>query len=69
MKPQRQIRRTLVERSDGARRWDYAFQFLLRHMEQATSDEPYSQPREEYQDEDCAVRTGIDRSTTATAND
>jgi hypothetical protein len=69
MKSQRKICRTLVERGDGERRWDYAFQFLLRWMEQAARDEPYSRTREEHQDEDCPIRSSIDRPPAATAND
>lgn len=69
MKSQWQAYRTLVESRDGERRWDYAFQFLLRWMEQAASEEPLSPPREENQDENCLIRPGIDQSPAATAND
>lgn len=70
MKTQWQVHRRLIERDDGERRWDYAFQFLLRYVqERAASDELFSRPREELTDEDCSLRTCLDRSPAATSND
>lgn len=69
MKAQRQVQRTLIERHDAERRWDYAFQFLLSWVREAGSDTSFSQDREETQNEGCPLRTGIDQSAAATAND
>lgn len=70
MKSPWRVCRTLSERDDGERRWDYAFQFLLRWVqEEVSNDGAASQLREERQDEHCPLHTGVDRSTAATAND
>ena len=69
MKAQWRVKRTLIQSSEGERRWDYAFQFLLSWVREAGSDELCSDPREENQDENCPVCSGINRSAAATAND
>jgi uncharacterized protein (UPF0548 family) len=49
MKTPWQVRRTTVAQHDGERRWDYAYQFLLRWaMEQTAGKSPApSHPQEE----------------------
>jgi hypothetical protein len=37
MKPAWKVRRTVVARDDGQRRWDYAYQFLLQWMAEAST--------------------------------
>jgi len=49
MKRPWQVNRTLIARSDGQRRWDYAYQFLLRWaMEQDTDPSTQQEPRHEH---------------------
>lgn len=70
MGSQWQIRRTLSERDDGERRWDYAFQLLLRWVqEEVASHEPASRVRQEYQNEDSPLCTSLDRTSTTPSND
>jgi hypothetical protein len=62
MQAQWEVSRTLIARPDGQRRWDYAYQFLLRWaMEQDT--DPSTQP--EHHHEHCTLCAGLDpRPTT-----
>lgn len=70
MGPQWQICRTLSERDDGERRWDYAFQLLLRWVqEEVASHEPASRVRQEHQNEDSPLCTSLDRPSTTPSND
>ena len=60
------VRRTFVARPDGQRRWDYAYQFLLRWaMEQDTGPEPVPSTQPEDPHEYRPLCTGLDpRPTT-----
>ena len=51
MQAQWEVRRALIARPDGQRRWDYAYQFLLRWaMEQDTEPVPSTQPEDPHAD-------------------
>jgi hypothetical protein len=57
MKREWQVHHAVAEYSDGQRRWDYAYQFLLRWMMEETA-EPSSQ---EDENENCPLCPSIDQ--------
>lgn len=70
MKPEWHISRTFIEGTDGQRRWDYAFQFLLRWaMEQTADVAPAPSHRQENQNEDRPLRSCFDQSPTTESDD
>jgi hypothetical protein len=67
------IRRQVVEVVDGQRRWDQAYQCLLRWGSQARPEQPVEvvtgfQPKQEVSDENRGIRTSVD-STSGTGPD
>lgn len=61
-----QICRTVVARSDGQRRWDYTYQFLLRWMmEQSAEQESTGLPSQEKVHEDSPLCPSIDQPSDA----
>lgn len=70
MKRKWQVRRSVVERSDGQRRWDIAYQLLVRWaMEEPTGDPlPDSTPSQENEHEDRPVCPSIDVLSNAKSN-
>jgi hypothetical protein len=65
MKQEWHVSRTFIERTDGQRRWDYAFQFLLRWaMEQSASVALAPSHQQENQDEDSLLCSCFDQSPT-----
>ena len=70
MKRQWEVSRTVVARSDGQRRWDYVYQFLLSWMmESTTGPEPATSHRQEEQNGSCPVCSSFDESATADPDD
>ncbi len=73
MKRQWRTRRELVESSDGQRRWDRAYQCLLRWGSQVAPEQPAPTatglpPRQEVSDESGSVRASFD-PTSGTGSD
>jgi hypothetical protein len=74
MERQWSIRRELVESSDGQRRWDRAYQCLLRWgshpvPEQLPEAVTGAQPTQEVFDESGRVRTSVDPTSSARPDD
>jgi hypothetical protein len=66
MKTQWQVRRTVAECSDGQRRWDYTYQFLLRWMmEQNMGQPPTALASQEKDNEDRPLHSSIDQPPNA----
>ncbi len=66
MKKEWQVRRTAVECSDGQRRWDYTYQFLLRWtLEQTMSQTSTGFPSQENDHEDRPLCPSIDQPPNA----
>jgi hypothetical protein len=66
MKKEWQVRRTVVECSEGQRRWDYTYQFLLRWtMERTTSQQLTGLPSQENDHEDRPLCPSIDQPPSA----
>ena len=66
MKKEWQVRRTVVESSEGQRRWDYTYQLLLRWtMERTTSQQSTGLPSQENDHEDRPLCPSIDQQTSA----
>ena len=69
MKRKWQVRRSVVERSEGQRRWDIAYQLLLRWARDPTGDPlPGGTPSQEHEHEDRAVYPSIDALSNAKSN-
>ena len=69
MKAEWEIRRTSVAQSDGQRRWDAAYQLLLRWaMDTETGPEPTPSTNQEQRHEDCPLCTGLDQQTATDPN-
>jgi hypothetical protein len=66
MKPQWDVSRAVVAHADGQRRWDYAYQFLLRWMMDhlAGAAPALSHPQED-QDGNRIVCAGLNQSPAA----
>jgi len=62
MKREWQVRHAVAECPDGQRRWDYAYQFLLRWMMEQTAEQ---QPSQENEHENRSICTSIDQSPNA----
>jgi uncharacterized protein (UPF0548 family) len=62
MKREWRVCRAVVEVPDGQRRWDYAYQFLLRWMMEQTAEQ---QPRQENEHENRPICTSINQSPDA----
>jgi hypothetical protein len=62
MKREWQVRHAVAECPDGQKRWDYAYQFLLRWMMEQTAEQ---QPRQENEHENRPICTSIDQSPDA----
>ena len=70
MKAKRAVSRRLVEQRDGQRRWDDAYQFLLRWvMEGSAGTGPEPPHEQEEEDGNCLVCARIDESATAEPDD
>ena len=74
MKRQWSIRRELVETSDGQRRWDRAYQCLLRWGSQPVPEQPAeavtgAQPTQEVFDESRSVRPSVDPTSSSRPDD
>ena len=66
MKKEWQVRHTVVECSDGQRRWDCTYQFLLRWtMEQTMGQPPTGLPSQEKDHEDRPLHPSIDQPPNA----
>ena len=64
------VSRSAAARSDSQRRWDYAYQFLLRWvMENSAGVAPVPSHLQEDQNGDRIVRPGLDQSPTTNADD
>jgi hypothetical protein len=69
MKRKWQVRRLVVERSDGQRRWDIAYQLLLHWAMEPTGDPlPGGTPSQENEHEDRPVYQSIDALSNAKSN-
>lgn len=65
MKSEWKVIRTFITRLDGQRRWDYAYQFLLRWaMEQEAGKAPASSNKEEHYNGNSLVCTCFDKQPT-----
>ena len=70
MKPKWQVSRSVGARSDGQRRWDYAYQFLLHWvMDNSPGGVPEPSPHQEDQHGNRTVRAGFDQSPATRADD
>ena len=70
MKQPWEVNRTWIARSDGQRRWDYAYQFLLRSaMEQDTGPEPAPSTQQEHPHEHRPLCPGLDPRPTTNPDD
>jgi hypothetical protein len=66
-----QVQRTLVASDDGLRRWDLAYQLLLRWATEPTAggaEAPLPPHVEEVSDADCALCPGLDEPPAAPPN-
>ena len=69
MKRKWQVRRSVVERSDGQRRWDIAYQLLVCWAMEPTDDPlPDSISNQENKHEDRPVYPSIDALSNAKSN-
>ena len=69
MKKEWQVNRTVVERSDGQRRWDMAYQLLVRWaMEPTVEQQSTNTPCQEHEHEDSFVYPSIDPLPNAKSN-
>lgn len=60
MKKQWQVCRRFIESSDGQRRWDYAYQSVLRWaMEETMKQPPTKLPSQENNHENCTLCQSI----------
>ena len=57
MKREWQVHHAVAEYPDGQRRWDYAYQFLLRWMMEETEE----QSSQEDENENCPLCTSVDQ--------
>ena len=71
MKTLWQVRRAVVARGDGERRWDNAYQFLLQWAmaHDAGTDPAPSHCEKEHSHERCPLCPGFDHPATAVADD
>jgi|Tabmets5t2r1_1033131.scaffolds.fasta_scaffold13541_3 uncharacterized protein (UPF0548 family) len=71
MKTLWQVRRAVVARGDGERRWDNAYQFLLQWAmaHDAGTDPAPSHSEKEHSHERCPLCPGFDHPPTAVADD
>jgi len=70
MKSQWHVSRSVASRSDGQRRWDYAYQSLLRWvMENSMGPAPAPSSLQEDRHGNRIVRSGLDQSPAADADD
>lgn len=70
MKSQWRVSRSVAGRSDGQRRWDYAYQSLLRWvMENSAGVAPAPSYLQEDQYGDCFVHSCLDQPSAADADD
>ena len=74
MKRQWRTRRQLIESADGQRRWDRAYQCLLRWGSQVVLERPAeavtgAQPIQEVSDESGSVRASFDPTSGTGPND
>jgi hypothetical protein len=70
MKSQWRVGRSVAGRSDGQRRWDYAYQSLLRWvMENSAGVAPAPSDLQEDRHGDCFVRSGLDQPPAADTDD
>jgi hypothetical protein len=67
MKKEWQVRHAVVECSDGQRRWDYTYQFLLRWMmeQQTAGQQPPVLPSQENDHENRPLCPSIDQPSNA----
>jgi hypothetical protein len=64
-----QVKRTVIPRYDGQRRWDYAYQFLLQWaMAHAPDTAPPCSEQQEDTHEHRLIRTRFDQPSTADPN-
>lgn len=68
MKPAWKVQRTVVARDDGHRRWDYAYQFLLQWATDTAADTCSATTQQEEGSERGDLRSGLDPSSTAGAD-
>ena len=71
MKSEWRVSRSTIARPDGQRRWDYAYQFLVRWaMEQGAGSNPNPLPkREEHQNESSSIPSSFDQWSTEKSDD
>lgn len=69
MKSKWSVSRSLVARPDGQRRWDYAYQFLVRWaMEQEVTSKPNPLAKQEDENGSSPICSSFDPSTTSKSN-
>jgi hypothetical protein len=70
MKSKWKVSRSTIARPDGQRRWDYAYQFLVRWaMEQEVASKPNPLTEvKEYENGSSPICSSFDQSTTAKSN-
>ena len=64
----RQIQRATVAHPDGQRRWDHAYQLLLRWADEVLAAQARTVTQED-DDAHCLVRAGLDQSPTPDPHD
>ena len=70
MRAQWHVSRTMAARNDGQRRWDYAYQFLLRWvMDHPAGVLPAPSHLQEDRHGNRVVRAGLDQSSAAGTDD
>jgi hypothetical protein len=70
MRPCQHVNRCVSPRHDGQRRWDLAYQLLLRWtMEGEDGTNPGPSSRQEERNERCLVRTGVDQPSATDPDD
>lgn len=69
MKREWKLQRSWLEQADGQRRWDHAYQCLLRWAQETGSSAPLLLPPQEVSDESSALHPGFDDTSTTGADD
>ena len=63
------VQRSWLEQTNGQRRWDHAYQCLLRWAQETGASRPSLLPSQEVSDESSTVHPGSDDPSTTDADD
>jgi hypothetical protein len=69
MKPTWKVRRTVAARDDGHRRWDYAYQFLLQWVTDASAETCSAATPQEEGNECGSLCAGLEPASTPSPDD